>query len=91
MKPMVDNYRNKCEFTIGFNANETSDLFLLNSLKKLRVLKSNLFNFLLEGVIGFRLGEYKSGSNEVVEPYCCRHISNGTKSLIKVGRMKNLF
>ncbi len=41
MKPMVDNYRNKCEFTIGFNANETSDLFLLNSLKKLEILKSN--------------------------------------------------
>ena len=35
-------------------------------------------------MIGFRLGEYKSGSNEVVEPYCCKHISEATKSLIKV-------
>lgn len=27
IKPIVDSYRNKCEFTIGFNADESSNLF----------------------------------------------------------------
>jgi len=57
--PVIDNYRNKCEFTIGFDATET--------LCK----------------IGFRLGEYKTGSNEVVEPYVCRNISEHMKAFLK--------
>ena len=36
-----------------------------------------------ETVIGFRLGDFKSGSNEVVEPYCCKHISDETKLFIR--------
>lgn len=38
-----------------------------------------------ESVIGFRLGDYKSGSNEVVAPFCCRHIPEEMKSFIRVG------
>lgn len=57
--PVIDNYRNKCEFTIGFDSTETN-------------VK-----------IGFRLGDYKSGSNEVVEPYVCRNISEHMKSFLK--------
>ena len=38
-----------------------------------------------ESVIGFRLGDYKSGSNEVVAPFCCRHIPEVMKSFIRVG------
>jgi len=57
--PVIDNYRNKCEFTIGFDATET--------LCK----------------IGFRLGEYKTGSNEVVEPFVCRNISEHMKTFLK--------
>jgi hypothetical protein len=34
-------------------------------------------------VIGFRLGDFKSGSNEVVEPYCCKHIPSETKQLLR--------
>lgn len=41
-----------------------------------------------ESVIGFRLGDYKSGSNEVVAPFCCRHIPEVMKSFIRVGFTK---
>jgi len=41
-------------------------------------------SILSENVIGFRLGDFKSGSNQVVEPYCCQHISKEMKDFIKV-------
>jgi tRNA (uracil-5-)-methyltransferase len=58
--PIQDNYRNKCEFTIGYDREEKKKL------------------------IGSRLGDFKSGSNEVVEPYCCKHIPIEMKSLVKL-------
>ena len=36
-----------------------------------------------ETVIGFRVGDYKSGSNEVVEPFSCKNISESMNWLIK--------
>jgi tRNA (uracil-5-)-methyltransferase len=33
-------------------------------------------------MIGFRLGDYKSGSNEVVSPESCKNISNEMKILV---------
>lgn len=38
---------------------------------------------LIEAVIGQRLGEYKTGSNEVVEPTVCRHITEHMKQFTK--------
>ena len=35
-------------------------------------------------MVGFRLGEYKAGSNEVVEPNCLKNISKAMKSMVKV-------
>lgn len=57
--PAIDNYRNKCEFSIGYDRNEKNSM------------------------VGFRLGDYKSGSNEVVEPYACKNISDEVKNLAK--------
>ncbi|CAF0862793.1 unnamed protein product [Brachionus calyciflorus] len=57
--PVIDDYRNKCEFTIGYSSDETKP------------------------VIGFRLGEYKTGSNEVVEPYVCKNMPDQMRSLVK--------
>ena len=48
------------------------------------ICKNNLFIFLIEKVVGFRLGEYKAGSNEVVEPNCLKNISKSMKSMVKV-------
>ena len=82
---MIDNYRNKCEFSIGYNADETGNNYM--QAKKRSWLYFGCHK--KESVIGFRLGDYKSGSNEVVEPFCCRHIPDEMKAFIRV--MKNLY
>jgi hypothetical protein len=56
----------------------------MSLILKQRKRRNNNFKLLLENVIGFRLGDFKSGSNQVVEPYCCQHISNEMKDFIKV-------
>ncbi|RNA09498.1 tRNA (uracil-5-)-methyltransferase -like protein [Brachionus plicatilis] len=57
--PVIDDYRNKCEFTIGYNEDESKT------------------------VVGFRLGEYKTGSSEVVEPYSCKNFPDQMRSFVK--------
>ena len=53
--------------------------------KKLIIIILGLsFTNNLEQVIGFRLGDYKSGSNEVVSPQACKNISNEVKNLVLV-------
>jgi len=57
--PVQDGYRNKCEFSFGYNVDESDSL------------------------IGFRLGDFKSGSNEVVSPDACPNISSEMKTLVQ--------
>ena len=90
---MLENYRNKCEFSIGISPTGTGELMCL--LLHARSIKSgiphvkqndhcHIYLLHLDKTVGFRLGGYKEGSVTVMEPTDCINIPQIMKDVTKV-------